>query len=145
MANSRQVQDFDIQGDRAQAREAKPNRRRNWRWIGLTLMIGTVIAAVAAGAFTQFRSEETTATVSHVGDASNMLHMSHLLLTEWEISGLGGALDNEVMAGKSVLELHNDGQTVHRLAIWRGGMVQGDQVVGGALIAESGYIQPERR
>ena len=58
------------------------------------------------------------------------------------VSGLGSALDSEVMAGKSVLELHNDGQTTHRFAIWRGGEVQGDQVVGGALIAETGYIQP---
>ncbi len=142
MATISEIQGHGAQSDRAQESEAKPKPRGNWRWIGLTLMIGTVIALVAAGAFTQFRSEETTATVSHVGDHSNMLHMGHLVLNEWDVSGLGSALDNEVIAGKSVLELHNDGQTVHRFAIWHGGVVDGDQVVGGVLIAETGYIRP---
>ena len=97
--------------------------------------------AVVVVAVILSRSEETTATVSHVGDHSNTLHMGHLVLNEWDVSGLGSALGDEVMAGKSVLELHNDGQTVHRFAIWHGGEVQGDQVVGGTLIAETGYIR----
>ena len=68
------------------------------------------------------------------------MSMGHLLLTEWEISGLGRVLRQEVRAGNSILELHDNGQTVHRLAIWRGG--GGDQALGVNLIAESGYIQP---
>ena len=80
--------------------------------------------------------------VSHVGDHSQMVSTGHLLLTEWDVTGLGSDLSHEIMAGDSVLELHNDGQTVHRLAIWRGGVVEGDQVVGGALVAETGFIRP---
>ena len=142
MANSSQVQVDGAQSDRAQEREAKPNPRGNWRWLGLTLMLGAVIAAVAAGAFIQFRSGETTAAVSHVGDHSQLLHMGHLLLTEWDVAGLNSVLSNEVKVGDSALEVHNDGQTVHRLSIWRGGAVEGDQLVGGTLVAETGYIRP---
>ncbi len=142
MATISEIQGHGAQSDRAQESEAKPKPRGNGRWIGLTLMIGTVIALVAAGAFTQLRSGEPAVAVSHVGDNSNMLHMGHLLLTEWNVSGLNSLLGDELTIGDSVLELHNDGQTVHRFAIWRGGEVQGDQVVGGALIAETGYIQP---
>jgi len=61
---------------------------------------------------------------------------------EWDVAGLNSGLSEELKIGRSVLEVHNDGQTVHRFVIWRGGEVQGDQVVGGILVAETSYIQP---
>ncbi len=123
--------------------EAKPGHNGDFLKYGLffSFSIVAAIVAVVVVAVMLSRSNETTATVSHVGDHANMVTMGHLVLNEWDISGLGSALDSEVMAGKSVLELHNDGQTVHRFAIWHGGEVQGDQVVGGTLIAETGYIR----
>ncbi len=132
MANSSQVQDVDIQRD------------RNFLLYGLFLSFSIVaaIAAVVVVAVILSRSGETTATVSHVGDHSTMVHTGHLLLTEWNVAGMKGVLANEVKLGDSVLEVHNHGQTVHRFAIWRGGMVKGDQVVSGTLLAETGYIQP---
>ncbi len=144
MANSSQVQVAGAQSDRAQEWEANPNDSRILRRYGLffSLLMGTAIVAVVVTAFMLSRSGETTATVSHVGDHFNMVPTGHLLLTEWNVAGLSSVLNQEVKAGRSVLEVHNDGQTVHRLAIWRGGVVEGDQVVGGALIAETGYIQP---
>ena len=144
MANISQAPGQAAQSDRAQEREDNPNDKQNLRQYGLvfSLLMGIAIVAVVATAFTLSRSGQTTATVSHVGDSSNILHMSHLLLTEWNVSGLNSLLGDELKTGKSALELHNDGQTVHRFAIWLGGAVQGDQVVGGALIAETGYIQP---
>ena len=38
--------------------------------------------------------------------------------------------------------MHNDGQTVHWFAIWRGGVVEEYQVGGGTLVAETGYKRP---
>ena len=126
-----------------QGAQAPREYHNGWlRWYGLPLMIGAVFVAVAVAAVILSRSEETTATVSHVGDHANTVHMGHLLLTEWDVSGLNSVLSDELAVGDSILEVHNDGQTVHRFAIWLGGVVQGDQVVGGALIAETGYIQP---
>ncbi len=144
MANISQVPGQAAQSDRAREREANPNDRGNLRRYGLvfSLLMGIAIVAVVVTAFTLSGSEETTAAVSHVGDHSNTLPMGHVLLTEWNVSGLNSILGDELKTGESALELHNDGQTVHRLAIWRGGEVQADQVVGGALIAETGYIQP---
>ena len=128
-------------GDREQAWEANPNPRRQLRWYGLVVLI-TIAAIVAAAAFTLPRSEESTHAVSYVGDHSQMMRMGHLMLTEWDVAALNSGLNNEIKSGESFLEIHNDGQTVHRLAIWRGGVVQGDQVVGGTLITETGYIRP---
>ena len=71
-----------------------------------------------------------------------MLPMDHLLLTEWKVSGLNSLLTDELTIGDSVLEVHNDGHTAHSFVIWRGGEVQGDQVVGGTLVAQTTYIQP---
>ena len=142
MANATQVQAHGPQHDQAQAREANANHSDKWRWYGPALMIFAVVVGLAVVAVTQYRSEETTVAVSHVGDHANMVHMGHLLFTEWNIAGLNSVLSDEVQIGDSVLEVHNDGQTVHRFAIWLGGVVEGDQVVGGALIAETGYIQP---
>ncbi len=141
MAEITEVRVGGEQGDRSQAWEANPNHRGNSRWYGLVVLI--VIAAIAAAAaLTLSRSEESMPAVSHVGDHSQMMHMGHLLLTEWDVAALNAALDDELKHGESVLEIHNDGQTVHRLAIWHGGVVQGDQVVGGALITETDYIRP---
>ncbi len=144
MANISEVHENSAQHDRAQAQEAHPGHGGKLRRYGLflSLLMGTAIVAVVVAAFMLYRSGVTTALVSHVGDDSNMLHMGHLLLTEWEVSSLNSLLSDELTIGNSVLELHNDGQTVHRFAIWRGGVVQGDQVVGGTLIAETGYIHP---
>lgn len=144
MANVSQVSGQGAQSDRAQEREANPNDRGILRQYGLVFSLLMVIAivAVVVTAFVLSRSSESTAAVSHVGDHSNTLTMGHVLLTEWDVSGLNSGLTNEVGLGDSVLEVHNDGQTVHRLAIWRGGVVKGDQVVGGALIVETGYIRP---
>ena len=138
MANTSQVQD---QGDQGQPWQYH-NGWRWLRWYGLAFTIGAIFVAVAVAAVILSRSEETTAAVSHVGDHANMVHMGHLLLTEWDVVGLNSVLNDELTVGDSVLEVHNDGQTVHRFAIWRGGVVEGDQVVGGVLIAETGYIQP---
>ena len=143
MANISEVQDHGAQRDPAQAREAKPGHGGKLQRYGLILTLGALILAViiAAGILIS-GSGETTAKVSHVGDHSNIMDMGHLLLTEWDISGLNSGIGEEVKLGHSVLELHNDGQTVHRLAIWRGREVQGDQVAGGTLVAETGFIRP---
>ena len=68
--------------------------------------------------------------------------MGHLMLTEWEISSLESSFDHEIKVGNSLLEVHNGGHTVHSFVIWRGGEVQGDQVIGGTLVAQTPYIQP---
>ena len=86
--------------------------------------------------------EQSTVKVANVGDDSNTMQMGHLLLTEWNIAGLESSFDDEIKVGNSLLELHNDGHTVHSFVIWRGGEVQGDQVVGGTLVAQTPYIQP---
>ena len=70
------------------------------------------------------------------------MYMGHLVLTEWDITALESSLSHEMKVGNSTLELHNDGHTVHSFVIWRGGEVQGDQVVGGTLVARTTYIQP---
>ena len=130
--------------DIAQAGETKSGHSRNFRWYFLGLLIAAGIVAVAAAFFTGnlTQPKEAKAGVSHVGDHTNTMNMGHLLLTEWDVAGLSSVLSQEVKAGRSTLEVHNDGQTVHRLAIWRGGVVEGDQVVGGALITETDYIRP---
>ena len=113
------------------------------RWYGLALTIAVVVAVVVVVAVgTQYRSEDATRAVSYVGDHSNVVSMGYLQLTEWKVAGLGSVLENEMKAGDSVLEVHNIGQTAHRLVFWRGGEVQGDQVVGGTLVAETSYIRP---
>ena len=119
--------------------EVKPGHGEFLRLCGMIFMFGTLIVGVivAAGILIS-GSEEATATVSHVGDHSDTMNVGHLLLTEWDITGLNSRIGEEVKAGGSVLELHNDGQTVHRLAIWRGGEVQGDVT----LIAETDFIRP---
>ena len=142
MANTSQVQAHVAQLDQAQTRETNANHSGKLRWYGPALMIFAVAVALAVVAITQYRSEVTTVAISHVGDHANMVHMGHLELTEWDVSGLNSVLSDELTVGDSTLEVHNDGQTVHRFAIWSGGVVEGDQVVGGALIAETGYIQP---
>ena len=86
--------------------------------------------------------QEGPATISRVGDHPQTVHMGHLLPTEWDVAGLTSVLINKMKFGDSVLEVHNDGQTVHRFAIWHGGVVEGNQVVDGAFIAETGYIRP---
>ena len=130
--------------DIAQAWKAKSDHSGNFRWYFLALLIGAVIVALVAAFYTGnlTQPKEATAGVSHVGDHTNTVSMGHLLLTEWEVGGLSSVLSHEVKAGRSALEVHNDGQTVHRLAIWRGGVVEGDQVVGGTLIEETEYIRP---
>jgi len=130
--------------DIAQAWETRSGHSRNFRWYFLALLIAAGIVAVATTFFTGnlTQPKEAKAGVSHVGDHTNTMSMGHLLLTEWDVTGLSSVLSQEVKAGRSTLEVHNDGQTVHRLAIWRGGVVEGDQVVGGTLIAETKYIQP---
>ena len=128
--------------DIAQAWETKSGHSRNFRWYFLALLIAAGIVAVAAAFFTGnlTQPKEAKAGVSHVGDHANTMSMGHLLLTEWDVSALSSVLSQEVKPGRSTLEVHNDGQTVHRLAIWRGGTVEGDQVVGGSLVAETGFI-----
>ncbi len=127
--------------DISQTREARSDKGR---WYFLAILIGAgviaVVAAVTIGILPY--SKEAPASVSHVGDHTNTMSMGHLLLTEWEVSALSSVLSQEVKPGRSTLEVHNDGQTVHRLAIWRGGVVEGDQVVGGTLVAETEYIRP---
>ncbi len=143
MANISEVQAHGAQRDRAQAWEAKRGHSGNLRRYGLALtIVGLIVAVIVAAGILISSSGETAATVSHVGDHSQTMNTGHLLLTEWDVAGLNSGLGDEVMLGDSVLEVHNDGQTVHRLAIWRGGVLQGDQVVGGTLIAETSYIRP---
>ena len=160
MAEITEVRVGGEQGDRA--------RRGKFGWYGLVLLIAIAVVVAVAGMIypaprkvmaTHFstlqfrvmatswrtilpRSEESAHAVSHVGDHSQMMRMGHLMLTEWDVTALNASLNDELKHGESVLEIHNDGQTVHRLAIWHGGVVQGDQVVGGALITETDYIRP---
>ena len=141
MAENTEVRVGGLQGDRAQAWEADPNDSGHSRWYGLVVLIA-IAAIVAAAAFTLSRPEESVHVVSHVGDDSQMMHMGHLLLTEWNVAALNSGLNDELKHGESILEIHNDGQTVHRFALWRGGVVEGDQVVGGNLVAETDYIRP---
>ena len=142
MANFNEVRGHSAQRDRAQEWQPNPNNNGKLRRYILALAIGAAIVAVAVAGIILSRAEETTATAHHLGDHSNMLHIGHLLLTEWDISGMSDFLSDEIKIGDSVLEVHNDGQTVHRFAIWRGGVLAGDQVVGGTLVAETSYIQP---
>ena len=111
-------------------------------WAGLTIAVIVAVAVVVAAGILISGSRVATAAVSYVGDHSNTVSMGHLRLAEWEVTGLGSVLSNEMNPGDSVLEVHNIGMTAHRLAIWRGGEVLRDQVVGGSLVAETGYIQP---
>ena len=85
MAEITEVGVGGLPGDRAQEWEANPNHRGNSRWYGLVVLIATA-AIVAAAAFTLSRSEESVQVVSHVGDESQMMHMGHLLLTEWDVA-----------------------------------------------------------
>ena len=100
------------------------------------------MAAAAIGAVVVSSPQESTMNVAHVGDHSNIMYMGHLLLTEWAITGLESSITHEITVGNSALEVHNAGHTVHGFGIWRGGEVQGDQVVGGFLVAQTTYIQP---
>ena len=142
MAITSEAHEHFSQGDRVPAPAANPNRSGKLGWFGLALMIGAIIVAVAVATGSLYDFEETTAAVSHVGDHAQTLNMGHLLLTEWDVTPLSSVFSEEIKDGASMLEVHNDGKTVHRLAIWRGGAVQGDQVVGGSLIAETDYIRP---
>ena len=133
----------EARGHGAQAWETKSGDSGNLGWFALAVAaVGAAIGIVVVAAIILPQGKETTATVSHVGDRSNIVPIGHLQLTEWKVAGLNNGLSNEVKLGDAVLELHNDGQTVHRLAIWRGGGVNGDQMEGVTLIAETGYIGP---
>ena len=102
MANATQVQAHGPQHDQAQAREANANHSDKWRWYGPALMIFAVVVGLAVVAVTQYRSEETTVAVSHVGDHANMVHMGHFLFPEWNIYGLNSLLSYEVQIRGSV-------------------------------------------
>lgn len=138
--------------------KANPQNNGKLHWYGAALMfvalivavvvtavaltIGAVIAAVVVTAVIRSSAEEPTVTVSRVEDYNPVVSMGHILLNEWDVAAMGMILSDEVKAGSSVLEVHNDGEKVHRLAIWRGGGVEEDHVVGVTLIAETGDIQP---
>jgi len=68
--------------------------------------------------------------------------LGHLILTEWRIAGHGGEPLETLDSGPYMFEVHNEGKTIHQLAIWRGGEVVGDEVQGGTLVAETDFIQP---
>ena len=143
MANIPEQRVLPLQNARAQVSNAGYVRRRNPRLHALVFaIVATIIAAGAVVAVVLSRPEESTHQVAHVGDHSTTMHMGHLKLTEWDIASLESSFDREIKVGNSSLEVHNDGKTVHSFGIWRGGEVQGDQVVGGILVAQTTYIQP---
>ena len=143
MADIPEQQILTAQHDHEQASKAGHVIPRHLRLYGLAFaLVATVIAAAAVAAVVLSRSEESTVKVPHVGDHSHTMYMGHLLLTEWEIDSLASSFNHEIKVGNSSLEIHNDGHTVHSFGIWRGGDVQGDQVVGGILVAQTTYIQP---
>lgn len=142
-----------LQHDQAQVSKTGDVSRRNPRLYGLVFaIVATIIAAGAVAAVVLSGPEESTMKVAHAEDHSNTMSMAenhpntmpmgHLQLTEWAITSMAGSVDREIGVGNSTLEVHNDGHTVHSLTIWRGGEVQGDQVVGGTLVAQTAYIQP---
>lgn len=90
-----------------------------------------LIAAIACGqsaAPTNDGSNHDTAT-------------AHISLSEWKISG---AHDKELSlpSGRVAIEVHNKGVTQHQLAIWKDGLVEGDAVHDGTLVAKSDVFGP---
>lgn len=143
MAVIPEQQVLTLQHDQAQVSKTGDVSRRNRRLYGLVFaIVATIIAAGAVAAVVLSGPEESTMKVAHAEDHSNTMPMGHLLLTEWEITSMASSVDREIRVGNSTLEVHNDGHTVHSLAIWRGGEVKGDLVVGGTLVAQTTYIQP---
>ena len=63
-------------------------------------------------------------------------------LSEWSIAGQGGLSLRPLPSGEATLEVRNDGRASHRLALWRGGSVVGDEVRGGILVAETPFVRP---
>ncbi len=78
----------------------------------------------------------------HHGQYTEGIAIGHVVFTEWSITGEGGELLKTLPTGEAVIEVHNDGEMIHQLAIWLGGKVVGDHVQGGTLVAETGHIKP---
>ena len=57
-------------------------------------------------------------------------------LAEWAVT-----TDPSVGSGEVRFDVTNDGGTVHQLAIYRGGSLAGDSIIGGTLVARTGNIQ----
>ena len=60
----------------------------------------------------------------------------HVSLAEW-----AATTDPSVGSGEARFDVTNDGGTVHQLAIYRGGSLAGDSIIGGTLVARTGNIQ----
>ncbi len=56
-------------------------------------------------------------------------------LTEWSVTAQA-----VVGSGDVRFDVWNDGGTVHQLAVYRGGSLSGDAIVGGTLVARTGNI-----
>ena len=57
-------------------------------------------------------------------------------LSEWAVTA-----DASVGNGEVRFDVTNDGGTVHQLAVYRGGSLEGDAIDGGTLVARTGNIQ----
>ena len=57
-------------------------------------------------------------------------------LSEWAVTA-----DASVGSGEVRFDVTNDGGTVHQLAIYQGGSLEGDSIVGGTLVARTGNLQ----
>ncbi len=57
-------------------------------------------------------------------------------LSEWAV-----AAEASVGSGEVRFDVTNDGATVHQLAVYRSGSLEGDSIDGGTLVARTGNIQ----
>ncbi len=53
------------------------------------------------------------------GDHAEGIAIGHVVLTEWSITGEGGDLLKTLPTREAVIEVHNDGEMMHQVAIWR--------------------------
>lgn len=101
---------------------------------------GFVLVGLLAATIVALMAFTACGTPSNHEDNGDVF-VSHISLSEWEISGAHNE-ELALYAGKGAIEIHNAGVTVHQLAIWKGGKVEGDEVHGGTLIAETDVFGP---
>jgi len=93
--------------------------RRQWAVAAAVLLLGFGVAfGVACGGSDGDDAPAATQEDAMDGDMHDEAGL-HLSLTEWAITGEGGAAVPAVSAGEVMLEVHNDGTTPHNLVLIR--------------------------
>jgi uncharacterized cupredoxin-like copper-binding protein len=106
------------------------------RSIVVGLALALLLALAAGGCGGDGGGTEPAETPAEMADHDDEMDVLHIRLSEWSITGEKGAPVPEARAGEVALEVHNDGEMPHELAVIRTDAGPAELPVTGGVVGE---------